>query len=229
MALIQCPECGQEISDKARKCIHCGTNLTSDTKSQNICTECGKEIDLEARECPFCGCPTQFPKSENSIVEKEGNAFLKKKKTISIIAIIATVILAIFLIVKFGGTRLNKHEQLAYQNVVSMKNMMRDPDSFKLYDYILLLESMDKSGNVEHTYTIFKYGGTNSYGAIVTQEAIFEDSDYIMDYGDEPENDRQFRVRAELAVYMLTVGGKDCTFRTINVDVGKIKGKMGLN
>lgn len=24
MALIQCPECGREVSDKAEKCIHCG-------------------------------------------------------------------------------------------------------------------------------------------------------------------------------------------------------------
>lgn len=28
MALIKCPECGQEISDKSDKCIHCGFPLT---------------------------------------------------------------------------------------------------------------------------------------------------------------------------------------------------------
>ena len=27
MALIRCPECGQEVSDKAAKCIHCGYPL----------------------------------------------------------------------------------------------------------------------------------------------------------------------------------------------------------
>ena len=27
MALINCPECGQQISDKAEVCIHCGTPL----------------------------------------------------------------------------------------------------------------------------------------------------------------------------------------------------------
>ena len=27
MALIQCPECGKEISDKAKNCIHCGCPL----------------------------------------------------------------------------------------------------------------------------------------------------------------------------------------------------------
>ena len=29
MALIKCPECGKEISDKSDKCIHCGFPLRS--------------------------------------------------------------------------------------------------------------------------------------------------------------------------------------------------------
>lgn len=29
MAMIRCPECGQEISDKAEKCIHCGCPLNA--------------------------------------------------------------------------------------------------------------------------------------------------------------------------------------------------------
>lgn len=28
MALINCPECGKEISDSAEKCIHCGYEIT---------------------------------------------------------------------------------------------------------------------------------------------------------------------------------------------------------
>ena len=29
MALIQCPECGKDISDKSEKCIHCGYPIAS--------------------------------------------------------------------------------------------------------------------------------------------------------------------------------------------------------
>ncbi len=32
MALIYCPECGTQVSDKAKTCIHCGSPLTSDKK-----------------------------------------------------------------------------------------------------------------------------------------------------------------------------------------------------
>lgn len=33
MALIKCPECGQDISDKADKCIHCGYSLNQATST----------------------------------------------------------------------------------------------------------------------------------------------------------------------------------------------------
>ena len=60
MAIILCPECGQQISDKAKKCIYCGKLLmTEETQSKNFCYECGKEISVETEECPFCGCPLE--------------------------------------------------------------------------------------------------------------------------------------------------------------------------
>lgn len=42
MALIKCPECDKEISDKSDKCIHCGYPL----KKANMCVLNGKETDL---------------------------------------------------------------------------------------------------------------------------------------------------------------------------------------
>ena len=33
MALINCPECGKEVSDKAEVCIHCGYPLHDETQS----------------------------------------------------------------------------------------------------------------------------------------------------------------------------------------------------
>lgn len=39
MALIKCPECGKEISDKAQKCIHCGYPLKSEQLDINITSD----------------------------------------------------------------------------------------------------------------------------------------------------------------------------------------------
>ena len=36
MALINCPNCGEQISDSAKNCIHCGRKLTEAEKAKNI-------------------------------------------------------------------------------------------------------------------------------------------------------------------------------------------------
>lgn len=35
MALINCPECGKEVSNKADACIHCGYPLNGACKNDN--------------------------------------------------------------------------------------------------------------------------------------------------------------------------------------------------
>ena len=229
MAMIPCPDCGQEISDKAKKCIHCGKVLIEEVKPHKFCAECGKEIDITAEECPFCGCPVEPEKPESPAVAEITKTVKKNKKPIIIAAAIAAVILVVVLIANVAGSTLNEYEQLAYQNAMEMKSMMRDPDSFKLYDQMFLIEKVDDDGNVEYTYTIFKYGGANGYGAITTDQAIFRDGEYIMDYADEPDEDDsdyldKLKVKAELAMYSL--GGD--AFRTVDIDIEKIKDKMGL-
>ena len=44
MALIKCPECGKEISDKSDKCIHCGYPMEAQIKTR--LTVNGKDIDV---------------------------------------------------------------------------------------------------------------------------------------------------------------------------------------
>lgn len=45
MALINCPECNKEISDKSKACIHCGFPLETNVKNTK-CNINGKEYDL---------------------------------------------------------------------------------------------------------------------------------------------------------------------------------------
>lgn len=39
MAMTTCPNCGEQISDKAKKCVHCGTVLVPEEKK--CCPDCG--------------------------------------------------------------------------------------------------------------------------------------------------------------------------------------------
>lgn len=60
MALINCPECNKEISDKAVSCPNCGYPIQGQTlKSKysptgmNVCPKCGKFYSSKER-CPDC-------------------------------------------------------------------------------------------------------------------------------------------------------------------------------
>ena len=57
MAMITCPNCGEQVSDKAKKCVHCGMVLIQEEKKR--CAECGAELEEGATECPNCGCPVE--------------------------------------------------------------------------------------------------------------------------------------------------------------------------
>lgn len=50
MAMIQCPECGKEISDKAASCPNCGAVV-----KKKFCQHCGEAIDNDCVVCPKCG------------------------------------------------------------------------------------------------------------------------------------------------------------------------------
>lgn len=98
MAMIQCPECGQEISDKAKKCIHCGKVFVEE-KSVNEeikCSECGTILAETDEICPNCGCPVEKKIKEEDIkpqqVEVASIKMAVKTKKIIVGIIIAIVI-----------------------------------------------------------------------------------------------------------------------------------------
>ena len=96
MAMTTCQNCGEQISDKAKKCVHCGTVLIPEEKK--CCPDCGAELEEGMDTCPKCGCPI-----ENTIetektpqqVEVTGVKITKKSKKIIVIATIAVIAVAI--------------------------------------------------------------------------------------------------------------------------------------
>lgn len=62
MAMIQCKECGKELSSGAKFCPHCGC-----PNKVSVCPECGKPVESTAVVCPECGYPLQ-KKTANSII-----------------------------------------------------------------------------------------------------------------------------------------------------------------
>lgn len=75
MALIECPDCGKRISDKADKCPNCGKGLSSssdniDRRTIRKGVECGGDIPDDVASCPDCGCPVDA--NSKSKLEENG-------------------------------------------------------------------------------------------------------------------------------------------------------------
>lgn len=88
MAMITCPNCGEQISDKAKSCVHCGVSLQPEEK--RVCEECGTELEEGMEICPVCGCPVAqsggVTMDTPQQVEVTGVRMTKKMKKIALIA-----------------------------------------------------------------------------------------------------------------------------------------------
>lgn len=115
--LINCPECGKEISGKAKKCVHCGMVFVEEKAITKICDDCGKEVASDVAECPFCGCPF-----EQQALHKVGT-IVKSKAVKKKITKLLIPIVILFLVVVIGGmvynTKVVKPKKNEAQNSVT--------------------------------------------------------------------------------------------------------------
>ncbi|MDE6442048.1 MAG: zinc ribbon domain-containing protein [Clostridia bacterium] len=66
MALIKCPECGEQVSSTATRCVHCGCTYT-------VCPECGKVHVGEFAVCPECGFQIKTQNTFNAVKTTKSN------------------------------------------------------------------------------------------------------------------------------------------------------------
>lgn len=199
------------------------------------CPECGKEISDTATACINCGY--RLKGNTQKVLSTSVKSVDKKKAT----AIIATiVIIALFITgALLLSQSLSEDEQLAYDNCLYMQTILNDPDSFTLYDDMKLLKIYDSSDNntLKYTYTLFKYGAKNAYGAMVTDEAIFIDDDYFCNYSEldtEDSLDSPYE-KVDKALVKLDIDvcrdedfSEENWFEWVDINSSKIKHKLKL-
>ena len=90
MAMIKCPECGQEISSMARACPHCGCRVT-------VCPDCGAVYMGERETCESCGCVLKQAESAAPSEASKGQALQKSVARFQIVdTLINTVCVLLF-------------------------------------------------------------------------------------------------------------------------------------
>lgn len=73
MSLINCTECGKEISDKATSCPNCGAPISK----KKYCKFCAEQIDFDCVICPKCGKQVEemHQTKENIVINNTANAY----------------------------------------------------------------------------------------------------------------------------------------------------------
>jgi predicted nucleic acid-binding Zn ribbon protein len=143
------------------------------------CPECQKEISSEARSCPNCGYSLRSKRIRLELSKKT-------KVTVFFVMLLALVLIGVFLLY---SNYLSRDERIAVTNVKDLKLMLKDPDSLKLYEDVLVVWYAATNEEIVF-YTYISYGAKNGYGAIGRDIAIYRGYEYIGDFSDEQdEND----------------------------------------
>ena len=111
MALIKCPECGQEVSDKAPTCPHCGVQIA------------GK---LVPPPVPFQPTPSAEPKLQNQPDQPEPPK-KKKKNSVGLIIVLVAFVFAFLVcgtVYYFYRSASNDKEQEAYEYAMTSSDPM---------------------------------------------------------------------------------------------------------
>ena len=148
MALIECPECGKQISDKSKVCIHCGypieemksvsLKLDNEHKMDRVCPYCNsKSIDQQGY-CNDCGMHTVI--KENNTEKK-----VKKKKkkrggcgNILWFVLIIVLVLLVFqsnkdsVDMSFGGQELGDFDYNIDENKIFIKGIENPKSNFEI-------------------------------------------------------------------------------------------------
>ncbi len=138
MAIIKCPECGHQVSDKAATCPSCGVGIHGNIKK---CPECGEVVFNDHALCPNCHAPIAGKEataaaSTSQTVETRNTVFndaslqddstiatkqqdTKKKKSMTPWVVAFVLALAVvFIGLYFYKTTLTKNEIDAYENAM---------------------------------------------------------------------------------------------------------------
>ena len=139
--MTTCPNCGEQISDKAKKCVHCGTVLVPEEKK--CCPDCGAKLEEEMDTCPKCGCPIEnIIETEKTPqqVEVTGVKITKKSKKIIMIAIIAVIGAAMIAAI---GVRTHKKNVAAKAAAEAQKQSEEYGTNLNLAAYTMLSGASD--------------------------------------------------------------------------------------
>ena len=182
MALIKCPECGKEISDKAEACPNCGCPIKHEES-----TNCEKNVILEndgiveLRKEPkkiipviigigalvLIGAAVMIPKqieNKKNAIYTEAINLLEKGKYDEADDLLNSIV--DYKDVKTIQEQL-KYESYAYSSINALKTILKNPDSYQPYE-IKFYKNLNEENKSSYPICIMRYGAQNGFGGNTT-------------------------------------------------------------
>lgn len=150
------------------------------------------------------------------------------KKTLVAIACIAVIAVTAIIYINMVGQSLNEYETIAYQDAAQMKSMMKAPDSFKLND-IYLLKVFKEDPSDEYTLTVIDFSGTNTFGGVTRDTALFKDGEFLLTRSSDPDDDswENAFIRLDFEIYLASDESKKAEkWQKIEINTDKIMKKL---
>lgn len=185
MAMTTCPNRGEQISDKAKKCVHCGAVLIPEEKK--YCPDCGAELEEGMESCPKCGCPVENNATSEVVpqqVEVTGVKVSQKSKKLIVIGIIAVIAVAILVAV---GVQVHKKNVAAKAAAEAQKQSEEYGSNLSLAAYSMLSGASDAEtcGNlIKQVWYNAIYKESDSK----TDKYTKPDGYYVSDFNDALQN-----------------------------------------
>lgn len=165
MAVIKCPECGHQVSEKAPTCPGCGVEIAGKVVR---CPDCGEVYFVDQSMCPACHRPTQKPQTttvkpaariqneqsrgENAATQPKPQQAEEEKKEEKAKKSYATLIISFLAVVLLCGVFAYFYMDKVQQNEENKKyeQAMLSTNPLELQEYL----NQYRGVNQEHTDSI---------------------------------------------------------------------------
>lgn len=170
MALINCPECGKEISDTCESCIHCGYKLSNNASSKDKKAN-KKKVSIIAILLVIViiiGISIASILIINSI--RENNRIEQEKQEQLQEQLLAQEEAERQRQAEIEAKKLTYEEEMCYYAIQYFKTILRDPDSLQINkvkispSFIVYYDDKDSEGHYSEYIVYLDYSAQNGFG-----------------------------------------------------------------
>ena len=186
MALIQCPNCGASISEKAQRCVKCGFVIVPE--ENKYCSECGAELQEKATICEKCGCPVENSagnanfSSSQQVQQVEVTSVKITKNNKKVLVIVAAIILTFAVI--FAGIQ-QVQKQIELEQAIKTSEQYASNLSLAATTMILGAVNAENCGNLIKQVW---YNAIYEEYDIETNKYTCPDGYFVSDFNDALDN-----------------------------------------